>query len=601
MDLSNRDGRRILGDRIKRAAKDAGLSLDDLAVRIGCSRALIYQYASGASLVQPDRLQQIAAVVGKPLSSFFEESIAGGSRGSKKPAPVDQPAVVDGGRAADRHGRVTYLRELIGAYSSSPEWRRVADTCQQLLALIEDEAAPDEIARYLSIHGGALLRLQEFGEAKTKLEEAGALYRELGMVSESLDCLQSIGSADVHLGRSRQALTAFRRVADGAEWRHRWQGTLSIGAVHEMLGDYSAAAESLLRTQEIIGENTDARETEAAYLYVDGNWANLELAWGDFDRALETAERCVNSAQRLGDQDQYVEGLLNRSSARLGLGFFRDAGIDALGAVNVAQLVRDYERWSLALASRSLASNAAGVRQSAIVDAKEALSIALRHHCHRAEMVAQKALATAYLTGGNLVEARYHVDQATASAEAGSLSLPHIEFKVVGASTLRAEGRIAEAREMAVDALAKAVALKAKQPQHDASLCLAEIAADAGEWASALDYASAASTIASEMGAEWLLWRSEATRAEAFVQKSDLEAAGVALAASVRSIDLHRQRCQDAAGSDTLPELEVVKEVWLRWFFYLESMGRGNDAAEFVVQIKWEPLAGWIEEKRDAG
>ena len=68
MDLSTRDVRRQQGERIKRASKEAGLSLDDLASRIGCSRALIYQYASGASLAQNDRLQIIAAVVGKPIT-----------------------------------------------------------------------------------------------------------------------------------------------------------------------------------------------------------------------------------------------------------------------------------------------------------------------------------------------------------------------------------------------------------------------------------------------------------------------------------------------------------------------------------------------------
>src|SRR3569833_1455711 len=249
MDLSTREGRRVLGDRIKRAAKDAGLSLDDLAVRIGCSRALIYQYASGASLAQPDRLQQIAEVVGRSLSSFFEDSDAvfdaTSTDSADASAPVDIPP----------RDRLGFLRELVDAHSSSPDWRRVADTCQQLVTLLHEESPSEEIARYLTIHGNSLIRLQEFGNAKNKLEEAGEMYRELGMMSESLDCLQSIGGADIHLGRAVQAMAAFRRVAEGTDWRHRWQGPLSIGAVQEMQGDYNAASESLLRAQEIIGEH----------------------------------------------------------------------------------------------------------------------------------------------------------------------------------------------------------------------------------------------------------------------------------------------------------------------------------------------------------
>src|SRR5258708_14714709 len=74
MDLSSREGRRQQGDKIKQAARDAGMTLDELARVIGCSRALIFQYASGASLAQSDRLQQIAQAVHRPLYWFFLDS-----------------------------------------------------------------------------------------------------------------------------------------------------------------------------------------------------------------------------------------------------------------------------------------------------------------------------------------------------------------------------------------------------------------------------------------------------------------------------------------------------------------------------------------------
>ena len=585
MDLSTRDGRRILGDRIKRAAKEAGFSLDDLAVRIGCSRALIYQYASGASLAQPDRLQQIALVVGKSLASFFEET-------------ESHRAAADAAVGSESQGeppvreRAPYLRELVDAYSNAPDWRHVADTCQQLIALLDNDTASEELARYLFTHGNALLRLHEFGHAKTKLEEAGAMYRTLGMTAESLDCLQSIGSAEVHLGHTGQAMAAFRRVADGADWHHRWQGVLAIGAVHEMLGDYSATSDALLRAQEIIGENKEARVTDAAYLYVDGNWANLELAWGDYDRALETAHRCVAGAQRLGDQDQYIEALLNCAAARLGLGQLREASVDAQGAVNVAELVRDHERWSLGLASRSLATGS-------IVDAKESLSIALRYNCRRAELLAQKAIANAYLTSENLVEARYHVEQAIATAELGVLKLPLVEFRLLDAVIAHAEGSVDVAGELAERCFADATKLQAKQARHDAALLLAQIAAKAAEWDVVISYATISSTLAREMNADWQIWRSESLRARALARNGSIDEVGDALAAAVRSIEVHRSQGHDMLG-DTLPELDAVKETWLEWFFYLESVGRNNDAVEFRDRADWQPLAAWIEERRNA-
>src|SRR5260221_1142326 len=74
MDLRTRQGRRDQGQRIQRAVERAGLSVEELAGRIGCSRALIYQYLSGTTLSQPDRLQQIARECGVPLTYFYTDS-----------------------------------------------------------------------------------------------------------------------------------------------------------------------------------------------------------------------------------------------------------------------------------------------------------------------------------------------------------------------------------------------------------------------------------------------------------------------------------------------------------------------------------------------
>src|ERR1700712_5067964 len=74
MDLSNRQGRREQGQRIQTAVERAGLSIEELANRLGCSRALIYQYLSGSTLAQPDRLQQIAALCGVPLTYFYSDT-----------------------------------------------------------------------------------------------------------------------------------------------------------------------------------------------------------------------------------------------------------------------------------------------------------------------------------------------------------------------------------------------------------------------------------------------------------------------------------------------------------------------------------------------
>src|ERR1051325_6190087 len=84
MDLSTRQGRREQGLLIQKVVERAGLSVEELANRIGCSRALIYQYLSGTTLAQPDRLQQIALEVAVPLSYFYSGELPEDARKGRK-------------------------------------------------------------------------------------------------------------------------------------------------------------------------------------------------------------------------------------------------------------------------------------------------------------------------------------------------------------------------------------------------------------------------------------------------------------------------------------------------------------------------------------
>src|SRR5437016_2386418 len=125
MDLSTREGRREQGILIQKAVERAGLAVEDLANRIGCSRALIYQYLSGTTLAQPDRLQQIAAETGSSLAHFFGAGEDGG--GAPASPPEDAKA-----RLAER---IQQLDELSRAQESPTDWSALASTCERLVSL----------------------------------------------------------------------------------------------------------------------------------------------------------------------------------------------------------------------------------------------------------------------------------------------------------------------------------------------------------------------------------------------------------------------------------------------------------------------------------
>src|ERR1700678_1940715 len=133
MDLRTRQGRREQGQRIQRAVERADLSIEELAGRIGCSRALIYQYVSGTTLAQPDRLQQIAEQCGVPLTYFYvatpnvatlgEEDERSAASQEVRTVNANSPTVTTQDVTARLADSLRTLQELADAQESPPDYR----------------------------------------------------------------------------------------------------------------------------------------------------------------------------------------------------------------------------------------------------------------------------------------------------------------------------------------------------------------------------------------------------------------------------------------------------------------------------------------------
>ena len=61
-----------VGERIRAARKDAGLSHDRLGELVGTSRQHLIRLEKGVHSPRPDMLARIAAATGKPLSFFWD-------------------------------------------------------------------------------------------------------------------------------------------------------------------------------------------------------------------------------------------------------------------------------------------------------------------------------------------------------------------------------------------------------------------------------------------------------------------------------------------------------------------------------------------------
>jgi len=594
---------------MKQAALDAGLTLDELARRIGCSRALIYQYASGASLAQSDRLQQIANAVGKPLPWFFQnaddaaelqpaaEMPTAASEHSELQAERDRLASerlrMDQRRAADDIARI---ETLLAAYSTPPDPRKVVDCCHQLYPLLTRDEDSQRLAGVLLKQGNALIQLQEWGAAREKLEEAGALYRGAGQFVSARDCLQSLGHVNLMLGRVEEALQQFDHVAAGEDWANRWQGTLSMGACQEVLGNYPEAISAFERALEIVDERGAAPQTEIARLYIEANWANLELNFGDFRSALQRSQRCIRAALRLGIQDQYMEALLTCGVAQLSLADGREAANSFQQALDVADLIGDQQHRSLALSCLSLCDSAGHRASQAISGGKEALALALRCSAVRAEIAAQRALSDAYLTSANAQEAHYHARQGAIVAANMRVRLSEAQFGELNARACLLEGNFEEAASEAEKALALAIDLHARPVQAECYLAGARAALGTGALDAALRHAATAIELAAELGLADAAWKGYSLLAPCAVRQERQPDARAAFERAIAGLNAARQKQRETVEEDTVLEDSLAQDLWRNWLRFVAAEDGPERARAAAIEAEWPPLLDWTEQ-----
>lgn len=65
-------GYREIGKKIQQLREAAGLSQDELARAIGCSQSTLSNYELGKRRLYLSKLEQIAKVLGQPLTAFLE-------------------------------------------------------------------------------------------------------------------------------------------------------------------------------------------------------------------------------------------------------------------------------------------------------------------------------------------------------------------------------------------------------------------------------------------------------------------------------------------------------------------------------------------------
>ena len=608
MDLSTKEGRKEQGSLIQQASQEAGISLEHLAREIGCSRALIYQYVSGTTLAQPDKVQLIGDASGKALGFFY------GSADQIDTVAIDVEEVTRQRKEFEDHqrefdldrqelerersrffqGRVEStlrdLQVLAEAQGNPPNNKALSSTCERLASAAHQAGRHDVEAQALLDLGNTRLNLTEFDSAQNSLQEAIRLFSVAGDSLNELKARQSLGRCLMAMGHPGEAMQEFQKVAAGEGWANRWQGLVSLGAVHELMGDYGQAMKDLDASLEIVGVAEDDLEREVGELYVRANFVNVYLGCGDYTEALRLAQDCYQSAQRLENRDQYLEALFNYGVCHRYLGQWAKAHEQLHEAMELSRYAGEKEQEAFIRGFMSGLLAEMGEFERAKEIGKDALSASLSLGLWRGELFAHQGLAEAYWRSGMANEALYHTEAALRVTERLRyakgrtwLAALRIYLKVSeepwAEAVTEAQGIVDAAEEMGAEDV-RAWALIVLSRSH--------IALDDCE--AAAQSATAAIEAAERTCVPELIWRSHWLLSRALHGAGQMEEALRQARQCVVSMNQLRAIVVEADFDDTLLEDRERFEAVLLTALLLEQEEGTQVAEQFLKETEWPPL-----------
>ncbi len=592
MDLSTRQGRREQGLRIQSAVERAGLSIEDLAAQIGCSRALIYQYVSGSTLAQPDRLQQIAAKCGVQLSHFYSDDPSSVEPAGRAPESLDVTQRIQESLRA--------LEELADAQASAPNHKALVATSERLVSLAQQAGSAIEQGRAFERLGNALLAIGDYPGAAAAFQRTTEHAVQANDTRMLAAARQNLGNALLSQGFNAAAREHFQWVAGNSQGPSvRWRGLLAVGALDEQEGAYK---EAMNRFDEAALLLEDAAETgiiseseaNIGLLYVNANRTNVYMDGSDFEDARKLAVDCAARSEAQGSADQFLEARFNIAWCDVHTARWADAitGLETLS--QLARFVQDQRRETLANSWLAITKAGIGDFETALNLAKDAFAAALARGDRLSELYAQMGLADAY-TGiaQRQTEALYHANQALAVAR--SMRLDRAEAEVRGrlSALCEATGDYAAARDHADRMLVTATKLGARHLVALATSLQNAARTSAGEVVpnedleQAVQMAYSTSYCEAVMHSTWTLCRTQ-----------QLGASGqqAALQRAIAIVEAGRKGLITAGIVDTVLENDAFLRLYKLLVTALSSQHKESDLQGFLEETGWPPLVAWSSE-----
>src|SRR5438132_459980 len=388
-DTSVSNAGQTLGERVRSARRDAGLSQAQLAGD-ELTKGFISQIESG--LVRPSirSLQHIASKLGRSLDYFIaDEPLAATKRVTfhrlaaeaaveRLDWSVAQAESTAGlSVATEPTERAAFLRLLASAALNQGRREEAFDRVTEGLALLDVAKQPLDVARLLYVRGLA------YGDAGQLVAstEAFETVRDIVERYEILDprlrarVAVALGTTYRRLGRTTKAIasyeTALATASRANELKLAAQGFMGIAVSHFDAGDLDAAIGSYERALELFERVADT----SFELHVRQSLASIHFQQGHVAQARDLADRTIVRAAEVGDDHWGAVAQVVRARVLLSDGDAAEAKRLARQAERVLTSVGDQIQRAHALRVVAAASEARGETADADRAFKQAIEL----------------------------------------------------------------------------------------------------------------------------------------------------------------------------------------------------------------------------------
>lgn len=398
--LNTPEKRARIGERIKVASTQAGLSLKELAAAAGTTPTLIYQYVRGIVAVPPDLLEKIAAVT-DVHTDFFDPDKEGRSSlalHADKPSPTGTEIVEfanEPGTRARIKAEMDHLKQLRDAYLY-PKRNRAAyiSTMEQMLALartIENRRQEGWILWQL---GKTKIEQNLLDEARQQIKQAQVLFMDEGMEE-----YHNLASMDLAIaleldGQLEEAKQCLEEVVNSDSHNVQWRAIISLGSIYYRMHNNEEALRYFCRAAEHIEKlDHDQREHEGMISLMI-TIADIARTTGHQEEAVLLWSQCLQRSTDERMAEHFLEALMEIAQTFQEMGKLSEAKQRLeLAVVLAGFLFEDESRLSVA---RALLADLL-VTMGSIDDAKDNARASLRiaHKVRSAQPTIVSALALA--------------------------------------------------------------------------------------------------------------------------------------------------------------------------------------------------------------